>query len=320
MADNNQAAFMEALNSLKEYAKVNGNIINQDDINSYFKDLSLDETKMGMITGYLLAHNITVSGEEDNQFKEMFKDETKSEESKDDDEKVTIQGIDLFSSKEDVDEKDANVAKEIANNLNYEEDEKYLKLYLDDLARIQPLSDTSKAFLLMNIVEDNDKESLAILSESYLEKVIEWITPYRNKGVLASDLVQEANLAMMSYIGEKKWLNNYEWKDKVKEGSTEDLLYVLGEINKAVKSEVEDALDMLLDEEGNANLVTGKILNKVNKVNDFAKGMMEDLGRKPTVKEVAAEMKVSEDEINEAISLSAENIENIDYPKTIKKK
>lgn len=320
MADNNQAAFMEALNSLKEYAKVNGNIINQDDINSYFKDLSLDETKMGMITGYLLAHNITVSGEEDNQFKEMFKDETKSEESKDDDEKVTIQGIDLFSSKEDVDEKDANVAKEIANNLNYEEDEKYLKLYLDDLARIQPLSDTSKAFLLMNIVEDNDKESLAILSESYLEKVIEWITPYRNKGVLASDLVQEANLAMMSYIGEKKWLNNYEWKDKVKEGSTEDLLYVLGEINKAVKSEIEDALDMLLDEEGNANLVTGKILNKVNKVNDFAKGMMEDLGRKPTVKEVAAEMKVSEDEINEAISLSAENIENIDYPKTIKKK
>lgn len=319
MADNNQAAFMEALNSLKEYAKVNGNIINQDDINSYFKDLSLDETKMGMITGYLLAHNITVSGEEDNQFKEMFKDETKSEESKDD-ENVTIQGIDLFSSKEDVDEKDANVAKEIANNLNYEEDEKYLKLYLDDLARIQPLSDTSKAFLLMNIVEDNDKESLAILSESYLEKVIEWITPYRNKGVLASDLVQEANLAMMSYIGEKKWLNNYEWKDKVKEGSTEDLLYVLGEINKAVKSEIEDALDMLLDEEGNANLVTGKILNKVNKVNDFAKGMMEDLGRKPTVKEVAAEMKVSEDEINEAISLSAENIENIDYPKTIKKK
>lgn len=320
MAENNQAAFMEALNSLKEYAKVNGNIINQDDINSYFKDLSLDETKMGMITGYLLAHNITVSGEEDNQFKEMFKDETKSEESKDDDENVTIQGIDLFSSKEDVDEKDANVAKEIANNLNYEEDEKYLKLYLDDLARIQPLSDTSKAFLLMNIVEDNDKESLAILSESYLEKVIEWITPYRNKGVLASDLVQEANLAMMSYIGEKKWLNNYEWKDKVKEGSTEDLLYVLGEINKAVKSEIEDALDMLLDEEGNANLVTGKILNKVNKVNDFAKGMMEDLGRKPTVKEVAAEMKVSEDEINEAISLSAENIENIDYPKTIKKK
>lgn len=320
MADNNQAAFMEALNSLKEYAKVNGNIINQDDINSYFKDLSLDETKMGMITGYLLAHNITVSGEEDNQFKEMFKDETKSEESKDDDENVTIQGIDLFSSKEDVDEKDANVAKEIANNLNYEEDEKYLKLYLDDLARIQPLSDTSKAFLLMNIVEDNDKESLAILSESYLEKVIEWITPYRNKGVLASDLVQEANLAMMSYIGEKKWLNNYEWKDKVKEGSTEDLLYVLGEINKAVKSEIEDALDMLLDEEGNANLVTGKILNNVNKVNDFAKGMMEDLGRKPTVKEVAAEMKVSEDEINEAISLSAENIENIDYPKTIKKK
>ena len=318
MADNNQAAFMEALNSLKEYAKVNGNIINHEDINSYFKDLELDDTKMGMITGYLMANDIKVAGEEDNKYEEMFKQEPKEADS-DEDENVNIEGIDIFSSKEDVDQKDANVAKEIANNLNYEEDEKYLKLYLDDLSRVDSLSDTSRAFLLMNIVEDNDKESLSLLSQSYLEKVIDWITPYRNKGVLASDLVQEANLAMMSFIGEKKWLNNYEWKDKIKEGSTSDLLYVLGEIDKAVKSEIESSLEMLLDEEGNANLVTGKILNKVNKVNDFAKAMMEDLGRKPTVKEVAAEMKVSEDEINEAISLSAENIENIDYPKTIKK-
>ena len=49
MAGSNQAAFMEALNSLKEYAKVNANIITKDDINSYFKDLDLDDNKIGIL-------------------------------------------------------------------------------------------------------------------------------------------------------------------------------------------------------------------------------------------------------------------------------
>ena len=53
MDNNNQAAFMGALNSLKEYAKVNGNIVTKQDVESYFKDLGLDDSKYQMITGYL---------------------------------------------------------------------------------------------------------------------------------------------------------------------------------------------------------------------------------------------------------------------------
>ena len=62
MDNNNQAAFMGALNSLKEYAKVNGNIVTKQDVESYFKDLGLDDSKYQMITGYLLANDITVKG------------------------------------------------------------------------------------------------------------------------------------------------------------------------------------------------------------------------------------------------------------------
>lgn len=54
MDNNNQAAFMGALNSLKEYAKVNGNIVTKQDVESYFKDLGLDDSKYQMITGYFL--------------------------------------------------------------------------------------------------------------------------------------------------------------------------------------------------------------------------------------------------------------------------
>ena len=47
MAENKdyQAAFMEAVGSIKEYAKVNGNIVTREDVHSFFKDMALDDAK-----------------------------------------------------------------------------------------------------------------------------------------------------------------------------------------------------------------------------------------------------------------------------------
>lgn len=352
MADNKdmQAAFMEALNGLKEYAKVNGNIVTKEDVNSYFKDMHLDDNKYSMITGYLMANGITIKGEDgtDNEFLHML-ESTADDSVKNDKNGIVIddnadaqkvddnQGNNSISednknhinsesnndglitkiniSEEEVKslpEKEAAMAAQmIADNMDYSEDDVYLERYKKELEAIQPVSDTTRAYLLINIVEDNDKESLKILSESYLEKIVEWVEPYRCRGVLAADLVQESNLAMMSYIGQKLWQNNYEWKDKIKEGSTNDIIEVLGGIDKEVKYQAEESMRMLIDEQMDSNRVSGKVLNKVNYVNDWAVRLKEELGRKPTVKEVAERMGVAEDVVSEALSLSADKIEDI---------
>lgn len=352
MADNKdmQAAFMEALNGLKEYAKVNGNIVTKEDVNSYFKDMHLDDNKYSMITGYLMANGITIKGEDgtDNEFLHML-ESTADDSVKNDENGIVIddnadaqkvddnQGNNSISednknhinsesnndglitkiniSEEEVKslpEKEAAMAAQmIADNMDYSEDDVYLERYKKELEAIQSVSDTTRAYLLINIVEDNDKESLKILSESYLEKIVEWVEPYRCRGVLAADLVQESNLAMMSYIGQKLWLNNYEWKDKIKEGSTNDIIEVLGGIDKEVKYQAEESMRMLIDEQMDSNRVSGKVLNKVNYVNDWAIRLKEELGRKPTVKEVAERMGVAEDVVSEALSLSADKIEDI---------
>ena len=352
MADNKdmQAAFMEALNGLKEYAKVNGNIVTKEDVNSYFKDMHLDDNKYSMITGYLMANGITIKGEDgtDNEFLHML-ESTADDSVKNDengiviDDNADVQGVDdnqgnnsisednknhinsesnndglitkINISEEEVKslpEKEAAMAAQmIADNMGYSEDDVYLERYKKELEAIQPVSDTTRAYLLINIVEDNDKESLKILSESYLEKIVEWVEPYRCRGVLAADLVQESNLAMMSYIGQKLWQNNYEWKDKIKEGSTNDIIEVLGGIDKEVKYQAEESMRMLIDEQMDSNRVSGKVLNKVNYVNDWAIRLKEELGRKPTVKEVAERMGVAEDVVSEALSLSADKIEDI---------
>lgn len=307
-----QAAFMEAVSSIKEYAKVNGNTVTRDDINNFFKDMALDESKFQMISGYLMANSIKIEGEagDDNEFLNMMENAAASKAGGEAEEEEDSGNI----SEEE--KEDKKVADDIVSHLNYEEDEKYLKMYLNDLSGIQPMTDTTRSYLLMNIVEDKDKESLKLLTESYLEKIVGWIEPFRGRGALACDLIQEANLAMTAYIGQQEWLNNYEWKDKIKEGSSQDLLDVIKKIDKAVQEEIEGSLNMMIDEQQDVNMVSGKILNKVNLVNDWAVRLREELGRKPTVKEVAENMGVSEKIVTEAIRLSSETIEDIDYEKS----
>lgn len=310
MAQNkdSQAAFMEAVASIKEYAKVNANVVTREDINNFFKNMALDDSKFQMISGYLMANGIKIQGEEniDNEFLKMMENASEENDA-DDGEKLSEE-----------EKEDKKVADDIAGHIDYEEDEKYLKMYLEDISGIQKMTDVTRSYLLMNIVEDNDKESLKLLTESYLEKIVEWIEPFRGKGVLACDLVQEANLAMTAYIGQQEWLNNYEWKDKIKEGGQEDLLNVLSGMDDSVKELIEGSLNMLIDEQTDVNMVSGKILNKVNMVNDWGARLKEELGRKPTVKEVAQNMGVAENVVTEAIRLSSETIEDIEYEKTIK--
>ena len=333
-----QAAFMDALNALKEYAKVNGNIVGKEDVAGFFKDMSLDDNKYSMITGYLMANGITIKGEDgtDNEFLHML-ESTVDDSVKNDEKGIALENEykstedDAFTEKQVTDkdglitkiniseeevkslpEKEAAMAAQIiADNMDYSEDDIYIERYKKELEAIQPVSDTTRAYLLVNIVEDNDKESLKILSESYLEKILEWVEPYRCKGVLAADLVQESNLSMMAYIGQKLWLNNYEWKDRIKEGSTSDILEVLKAMDKEVRYQAEESMKMLIDEQMDSNKISGKVLNKVNYVNDWAVRLREELGRKPTVKEVAERMGVSEDVVSEALSLSADKIEDI---------
>ena len=56
---------------------------------------------------------------------------------------------------------------------------------------------------------------------------------------------------------------------RFKEGGQEDLLNVLKGIDEAVKELIEGSLNMLIDEQTDVNMVSGKILNKVNLVNDW---------------------------------------------------
>ena len=174
------------------------------------------------------------------------------------------------------------------------------------------------------------KEVKATVSGIYITKVtgvrgplekpegkVSWRTKLKRKAESANKELQKEKKSMNEEKAAKKSKTNYEWKDKIKEGNTQDLLEVLHGIEKEVRELVEGSLEMMIDEQKESNQVAGRVLGKVNLVNDWAKRLRNELERKPTIQEVADKMGISPEQVTEAIRLSAEAIEDIDYVKTM---
>jgi RNA polymerase primary sigma factor len=76
---------------------------------------------------------------------------------------------------------------------------------------------------------------------------------------------------------------------------------------------IMDAMEEYIGDDTENRQADENVLEKVNLVNDKAHELYECFMRKVTVKEVADELKISEDEVIEAIKFSVNRIEYIDY-------
>ena len=132
------------------------------------------------------------------------------------------------------------------------------------------------------------------LTEIYLPDVVEIAKIYTGQGVLLEDLIGEGNVALAM-------------------GTT-----MLGCLEKPAEAQgmlakmIMDAMEDYIAENASNEKADLKVVQKVNKVMEAAKDLAEDFRRKVTVEELAAETKMSQNAIREAIKFSGNNIEYIE--------
>ena len=122
MAVNNKdakATFMEALDGLKEYAKVNGNIVTKDDVKSYFNGLELDDNRYSMIM--LESTKNDAVNNDDNGIAQEDTSYTGTDDGIIKKINVTEEEVNNLPEKEAV-----MAAQMIADNMDYSEDDIYL--------------------------------------------------------------------------------------------------------------------------------------------------------------------------------------------------
>ena len=270
-----QEIFIEAIENLKEFAKLNGGVVTKQDIMDNFGGVELEEGQMQLIYGYLQNSHIKISDVEitENAF-----------------EKINSKSIDALEEVDEIDLKKDKLQREI----DEENDKKIVAMYMEDLKLIHINSEKEERLLKMAL--EGDKKAEEQLIEVYLLKIVEWIEPFRNKGVPSADLIQEGNLILLTQISEKNKLSVDEWNTR---------------FERILRDKIEAVCNSFIEEQKDSYTVSKKVLNKVNAVNDCVIKLSNELDRKVTIQEVAEYMGISDNSVKEAIDFSSNKIEDI---------
>ena len=174
-----------------------------------------------------------------------------------------------------------------------DEEKDYLQTYLDEIAALPYVSEGEKEAITLSAMA-GDPDAQYRLTEIYLPDVIEIAKLYAGQGVLLEDLIGEGNVAVA--IGVTML------------GCLENASEAQGMIGKMIM----DAMENYIRETAEEEKADQKIVDKVNKVQDVAKELSDELKRKVTVEELMQETGMSRNKIMEAIRFSGNNIEYIE--------
>ena len=179
-----------------------------------------------------------------------------------------------------------------ASEAEYEDrDMEFVKMYQSDIKNVKILSDDELAEAMKTPAACREQ-----IVNTFLKDVVKWVKPYANEMVFMSDLIQEGNMGLMEGVA------NFDYKTASAK-----------ELREYLKKSVVKAAQEALYRQESENNVGYKIAGRVNAVNDCAKELSEDLGRKVTMEELAAKLEMTYEEVKEIVDLSSNKIEYIDY-------
>lgn len=176
-----------------------------------------------------------------------------------------------------------------------EEEVNYLEEYKKELAILGAVSEGEKEAITLSAMA-GEAQAQEKLINIYLPQVVEIAKLYAGQGVFLEDLIGEGNVALAMGV--------------TMLGCLEHAAEAEGMLGKLIMDAMEDFVRENMVEADKDK----KVLDRVNKVAKKAKELSDELRRKVTVEELAAETGMSLNAITEAMRLSGYAIEEIENP------
>lgn len=179
----------------------------------------------------------------------------------------------------------------------------FYQMYLEEMGGIPPCNREEQERLLKEASEGK-KEAKKRLVEGNLWAALKYAKEYDGRDVLMTDLVQEANMALMMAVEEYSQLEEYSQP----EGKPEFDSYAGQRIRKA--------LDAAVVEQQYAKQTGEELAARVNVLQKISGLLLKELGREPAVEELADKMKMTVDEIKGIMKITVDvlhmNTESVD--------
>jgi len=163
-----------------------------------------------------------------------------------------------------------------------------VRMYLREIGKV-PLLTAAEEVSLAKRIERNDPTARAALIEANLRLVVSVAKRYAGRGMAFLDLIQEGNLGLMRAVEKFDYRRGYKFST-----------YATWWIRQAITRAIADQARTIR--------VPVHMVETINRLARVQRQLLQDLGREPTVDELAVEMEVTSQRIREIQKIAQEPV------------
>lgn len=161
-----------------------------------------------------------------------------------------------------------------------------VRMWLREIGKT-PLLTMDKEVALAKKIETGDEESKAVLTEANLRLVVSIAKRYSGRGMSFPDLIQEGNIGLIRAVEKFDYRKGYKFST-----------YATWWIRQAITRAIAD--------QGRTIRIPVHMVETINRLIKTQSQLLQDLGREPTMDEVAREMGMPTDRVSEIYRIAPE--------------
>ncbi|MCR5407367.1 MAG: RNA polymerase sigma factor RpoD [Lachnospiraceae bacterium] len=263
-----QTIIEERLKSLLTKAKKKKNVLESQEITTFFADMDIQDDQMDKITDYLEQNGVDIlkiTGDDDEP--EPDEDMILAEE-----EEVDVENIDLS----------------VPDGVSIEDP---VRMYLKEIGKVPLLTAEEEIDLAQKMERGGDEgeEAKKRLAEANLRLVVSIAKRYVGRGMLFLDLIQEGNLGLIKAVEKFDYKKGYKFST-----------YATWWIRQAITRAIADQARTIR--------IPVHMVETINKQIRVSRQLLQELGREPTTEEIAEEMGLPVERVREILKISQEPV------------
>jgi RNA polymerase primary sigma factor len=163
-----------------------------------------------------------------------------------------------------------------------------VRLYLKSIGRV-PLLTKEDEVRLAKRVEQNDMSAKNHLIEANLRLVVSIAKRYTGRGLTLLDLIQEGNLGLIRAVEKFDWRRGFKFST-----------YATWWIRQAITRALAD--------QSRTIRIPVHMVERMNRVSRVTRNLAQTLGREPTIEEIAQQVEMSTDQVEDILKLGQEPV------------
>ena len=281
--------FGSQMNCLLERAKKQKNVVELQEIRDVFQNSPLTQAQLERIIAYLEEQKIDVLTMPDINADDIEDDVGEIDSLNDMDVFQKPDRIGSVQVTAEIEKGYEKTAEESENSFTERGNaEDPVRMYLKEIGRI-PLLSSEEEIELAKRMEEGDEEAKKKLSEANLRLTVSIAKRYSGRGMQFLDLIQEGNLGLIRAV------EKFDWKKGFKFST-----YATWWIRQAITRAMADQARTIR--------VPVHMVEVINKLSRVQRQMLQDLGREPTPDELARELDMPVEKVQEVQKYGREPI------------